>query len=86
MLAEMGLLESNITGMLATASLEYIYEEQTNLGFWATIVISLNTGWINVLRIIFWFIFEVIWGLIGVQLWYYNLEIAIGYSHEICSS
>ena len=73
--------------MLPEDSLNYIYRtNQTNLGFWATIVISLNTGWINVLRIIFWFIFEVIWGLIGVQLWYYNLEIAIGYSHEICSS
>lgn len=73
--------------MLPEDSLNYIYRtNQTNLGFWATIVISLNTGWINVLRIAFWFIFEVIWSLIGVQLWYYNLEIAIGYSHEICSS
>ena len=86
MLAEMGILESNITGMLATASLEYIYEEQTNLGFWATIVILLNTGWINVLRIISWVIFEFFWGLMAPQIYLYNIEIALGYSHETCAS
>ena len=73
--------------MLPEDSLNYIYRtNQTNLGFWATIVILLNTGWINVLRIISWVIFEFFWGLMAPQIYLYNIEIALGYSHETCAS
>jgi hypothetical protein len=67
---------------LPTEALVHVKKNNpNNLSLWAEMVIWLNTDWRAVIRIIFWAIFEFVWGIGGLNLWYYNFNIALGYAH-----
>lgn len=67
---------------LPTEALVHVKKNNpNNLSLWAEMVIWLNTDWRYVIKVIFWFIFEFAWTFGGLELWYYNLDIALGTAH-----